>query len=325
MENKKLVAIASADWHIHKWQNFDENNSRLDNCLGCADMIIKIAANSNVPLLFAGDLAHSPKGLETETGARLQKLFQTNKRGLIIGIPGNHDMCQKNSLDHRSPNHMDGIENFIQLNAFDILPYVTKDIMVWGVPYMNNDRDTKKAILRIKKITKRTDSNGKLKILLLHTDLPGAKTPEGFTVNETESFPTRLDKLFNAWDLVLCGHIHLPQKLGRNCWMLGPNMHQTIGDEGHDFGYWEVYSDKTMKFKKLNYPQFISLKKGEVAPDNKNYYVPYNEVLVDEDIETGEFSLSRSKKQLAITYMKTRQIKSKSKKRALIKILNETE
>jgi len=235
-------------------------------------------------------------------------------------------MCRKNSLEHQSPHHLESLRNFEILDYHDGLPFASHggDIYVWGVPYMNNDRDTKKAVIKLKKQAKKEMYNDRIKILLLHTDLPGAKTPEGFVINETEHFSNKLDKFFKPWDLVLCGHIHLPQRLSKKCFMLGPPIHQTAGDEGHDFGYWEVYSDKTMKFKPLKgFPKFITLKKGEEPKDDGNYYIKPDEVLVEEETESGDFNINNSKKSLATAYIKTRQIKSKAKTRALIKILND--
>lgn len=325
---KRLIALASADWHIHKWKNFDVDNSRLGICIGCADMLLTIANMHKVPLLFSGDLLHSPKDVENETNAKIQKVFREAK-GIMIGIPGNHDQCQKNSLVHRSPNHLDAIPEIVQLgiDKEKVDSVVDKNMIVQGVPYMNNDHDTKRAIIRLRKRLLKVNTNGLTKILLLHSDLPGAKTPEGYVVGESDAIPNKMDKFFNAWDLVLCGHIHLPQRLSKKCFMLGPPLHQTIGDEGHDFGYWEVYSDKTLKFKKLNYPKFITLKKGDTVPINDpiNYYVPYDEVLVDEEVQMGEFNLTKSKAKLAASYLALKNIKSKPKKRALIKILNTTE
>src|SRR5690606_6989935 len=104
---------------------------------------------------------------------------------------------------------------------------------VWGLPYFNNDHDLKEAILKLKDQIKRTHKDKGLKILLLHTDMPGAKTPEGFTIGETQSIPRNLDKFFEEWDLVLCGHIHKPQKLSEKCYMLGCPIQQNIGNR-HD-------------------------------------------------------------------------------------------
>ena len=321
----KIIALASADWHIHKFRDFDNNGSRLDHCINAAQDIMNRASSLNVPLLFAGDLIHSPKNIETETNVRVQRLFDPKLNPInIIAISGNHDMSERNTLDSISPSHLDSIRNpnFIVLSGTR-KSYI-KGATVWGIPYMNNPEEFKEIILKLSQQCTMEGINWGLKILLLHSDMPGAKTPEGFVIGEVQSIPNHLDEFFKDWDLVLCGHIHKPQKLSQKCYMLGCHIQQNMGNRHDALGYWEVYSNATMKFVPLdNYPKFIQLKKGEEPKDDFNYYVPFGEVLEDEEIETGEFNINYSKKRLAATYLKKKNIKSKSKKRALIKILNE--
>lgn len=327
-----LLALAFSDLHLHKFRNFDVEGSRLKNSFRVLNIMFNKADQLKVPLLFCGDLVHDPKNIDTEINMILQEKFDSRSTR-FIAIDGNHDQSEKSTFTHYPPSHLQALKgkpNFHILNVKNSvsIPYFDDKyincpghLSLYGVPYMSNDKDLHKAIKGIKVLSK-DDFN----ILMLHTDIPGAKTPEGMEVRETEYINKNLDEYFKQWDLVLCGHIHLPQKLSKKVYMLGSPIHQTVGDAGVEMGYWEVYSDRTMKFKPLKaFPKFIRLKKGEIAPDNDNYYIAYDEVLEDEEVELGEFNINKSKGQLAKKYCKVKGIKSKSKKRALIKVLNSPE
>lgn len=331
MSNKKVIALSTADLHTHKFRNFNVNNSRLKNTVDAIKHIDSEAAKLGVPVLFSGDLIHDPKFLENETGKLLHKTFAALESHWL-GISGNHDFSEKNGLDHCSPSHLDSFihhpkfTHVIQSNT----PWSDSkgNFLLWGLPYMNNDKDLAKAIntLRVSAKTYAKRDKGSIHVLLLHTDLPGAKTPEGTIINETDHIPLNMDKFFEPWDLVLCGHIHRPQKLSNKCYMLGSPIHQNAGDKGIKMGYWEVYSDASMKFIHLDkYPKFRQLKQGEKPTNETDYWIEYDEVLVDENVEVGEFNIANSRKELASRYMKTKGIKDKLKRRELIKILNEAE
>lgn len=321
---KKIIAIASADWHIHKFQAFDKDGSRLKWAIKAAEEIMLKALELKVPLLFAGDLIHSPKNIETETNIEVQSLFRYKTQ--VIAISGNHDFCQRNGFDFVSPSHLDAIQG-ANMTTLDhaMHGWDWGNFVIWGIDYMNNDLDLKKAIEHIRPST--NNFKNKTKILMLHSDLPGAKTPEGFILKEAEHIPHDLDKFFKNWDLVLCGHIHSPQKLGSKTYMLGCPIQQNEANIGRQYGYWKIFIDGTVKFVPMdNYPKFIRLKEGEKPIENSiDYYIMPDEVLVEEDVEIGAFSINLSKSKLARRYVAHRQIKSKSKTRALIKILNESE
>ena len=322
---KKVIAIATADWHFHKFNAFDINGSRLYWALKAARQIVSIAKSFDVPILFAGDLIHSPKNIETETNTLVQKLFHDIRYQTFIAISGNHDLSQRNGINSISPSHLDALGHYAKFYKQDYLirPSPIPGGWVWGIPYMNSDADLK---LYAEKLSGEPRKFKGIKILLIHSDMPGAKTSENYLINEVENIPKNLDTFFKDWDLVLCGHIHRPQKLSNKVYMLGCPIQQVECSNPHPYGYWEVYSDASVKFIELdNYPRFTRLKKGEKIPDNPgiNYYIEFNEVLVEEEIEMGEFHINNSKSKLARRYLAQKQIKSKSKRKALIKILNE--
>ena len=329
----KIIAIASGDWHIHKFKAFNQNDSRLHYCLMAMKKIANVCSANKVPLLFTGDLVHSPKDIENETNTSIMSTFRNyfqNRHTAMYGISGNHDLSEKNNLEHRSPTHLDILSQFSYFHKMDYSDVLIGDgfqnrkkIMLWGIPYMNNDQDLRMQIKSFRKELKRVDEF--FNILMVHSDIPGAKTPEGFELNETEHLGD-WDRLTRGWDLILAGHIHRPQKIGKKTYMLGPPLQHTFGEEGIKCGYWEIYDDRTIKFRLIKgFPKFRTLEKGQV-PDNKlDYFRDPNDALVDEQEEKQEFALNNSRKSLATAYCDVKNIRSKRKRRALIIVLNQVE
>lgn len=325
----KVIAIASSDWHNHKWRNFNNYGQRLHQSLRVMEYLSIACQEYNVPLLFMGDLYHTPKEVENETAGKTINTYKKefdSKKIKVYGISGNHDMSEKNSKTHVSPSHLDSFTHFRTFTKMDgiIATQEEGSLALFGVPYMNNDQDM---VNMVEDLREQAGSCPyKMKILMLHSDCPGAQTPEGFEVKETDHIPWNLDTFFKEWDLVLFGHIHKPQKLSNKCYMIGSPIQQTRGDEGTDMGYWEIYDKGEPKFIHLDsFPKFITLDKGVELPDNYNYYSYPDEILVDENVIEGDFNVTKSRAKLASQYLKVKGIKSKARKKALIHILNQAE
>lgn len=320
----KVIAIATADWHLHKFQNFDKDGSRLNWALKAARHIMKQAQKLNVPILFAGDLIHTPKSIETETNALIQELFHKNPTW-FVSISGNHDMSERNGNKVRSPSHLNSLQhhnNFMLLDK-ENKPWRIGGALVWGIPYMNSETDLRERIDDLKRIVKNYKG---IKILMLHSDMPGAKTPEGFTLGEVESIPKNLDEFFKGWDLVICGHIHRRQRLSKKVVMLGCPIQQIECQVKYKYGYWEIMDDASIRFVDMpDYPKFVRLEPGGVPWNNRDYFIEPEVVLAEEEVQVGEFNINASRSKLAKSYLALRQIKNKPKRRALIKILNEIE
>lgn len=325
---RQLIAIASSDWHIHRFKDHDEHGSRLDWAIRAGNHILEVANKYKVPLLFAGDLFHNPKEIENETLDRVTTMFRTGVTDFFT-ISGNHDMSQKNSLANKSPSYIHSM-----FNSFpDRVHYPNADgwianrghMNVYGVDYYN---DQDELVKRVKAMT--PSQTDKINILLLHGDPPGAIQCNG---TEVEShFPKKIDKFFNHWDLVLWGHIHKPQQLSKKCFMLGSPIQQSFGDEGIDMGYWKVYSDKSMKFIPLNdsFPCFITGTESALNQGDSAGFIKHNDYTrVIEEEKPGEevggdFNiLTHSRKEIARKFCKTKGIKNKKKIKTLIHILNQ--
>lgn len=323
---KKLIAIATADWHIHKFRNFNKDGGRLVWALNVVKDLGMVCRQNKVPLLFAGDLFHNPMEVENETLTRtLRRLNSSFGNNMFCAISGNHDMSEKNGLRNVSPTYINMLEIMQHFIKLDCSFWLNKDFIVWGIPYMNYEKELIKSIDDMRGGPKKVNNENRVKILMLHCDMPGAKTPEGFELSDSKYIPKDLDKFFKEWDIVICGHIHKPQQLSNKVFYCGSPIHQNMGDKG-DYGYWRIYDDKSFEFVPLEgYPKFIRLKPGEKPYNKLDYFIEAEEILPEEDVITGDFNISKTRESLAKKYLKIKGIKGKSKKMGLVTVLNAAE
>ncbi len=320
---KKIIALATADWHINDWkESYTYKGDRLSDSIQPMKYLGEIAASLQVPILFSGDLFHKPKSISNEVFEKFIKGY-TNmiyQHTDFVAISGNHDQSKKNTYKHTSPSYINSISYvFKNFTCLDNGYKEFKECIVGGIPYYTNNLGFNKTR---KKLELSILNSTKLKILLIHRDLPGAKNPQGFEVNESEDMKaTDLKRVFRKWDLVLCGHIHKPQKIAKNIYMLGSPGHQNAGDRGIDMGYWEVYNDKSVVFKKLALPEYKYYDPKKPLPDNFHIYMPQEEKVLGDILSKSKFTNKMNKVKIAKNYLKAKGIKNTSKKKALIKAL----
>ena len=165
--------------------------------------------------------------------------------------------------------------------------------------------------------------SGSKHILLLHTDYPGAKDTDGKVVDSSENININM---LNRFDLVLCGHIHKPQRLGKKIYMVGAPLHQRRTDRNCEMGYWKVYSDLSVKFIPLKeFPRFIDVESEEQVKEDGNYYtVIPPKVEVKTEVQHN-ITKKLSKRSLAKKYLKYKGIQDENKEKLLVKILKESE
>lgn len=332
----KPISIAFSDLHIHKFKQFSDTvkgiNGRLYQSLQVLKFMGKRAHELDVPILFSGDLFHNNEEIENQTGSLTLKYYKkyiADKGIHFAAISGNHDFSERNGKDHRSPSHLSKLQVFPNFHLLDELSHVVlnNNLMIQGVPYMDNDADTLKEIWDRRPSVDMYGGNI-TKVLLLHQDFPGAKTPAGFECKEYNAFgDSKLKALFkNNWDWVLCGHIHKPQRLFNNTWMLGSPIHQISSDEGTEMGYWLIYRDRKPKFISLNdkFPTFKTIKYNQSPSNDKDYFIRLpKDDLAEKKVKKDKFSLNQNRERLAKNYVAHKGIKDKKKLKALKKILSE--
>lgn len=318
----KLIAIVFSDLHINLWNKFNECNKRtLDNfrVLSVIKEICK--ANGNIPALFCGDLFHKPENLENDLFEIVEDEFsKLDISGFkCYAISGNHDMSKSNSLSKPSPSWVKTFSHYNRwLKCIDFKSeWLVPNIRIIGVPYIDHNIGLSEYIKDLSIDSKEVN------ILMLHTDYPGAKDTDGREIGSVENLNINI---LNKFDLVLCGHIHKPQRLSKKVYMIGAPLQQRRTDRDSKLGYWELYSDLSMKFKELkDFPKFIDVESEDEIKYDGNYYtvIPKKEESINKSTTKIHRNLSKSK--LARQYLREKGIKDKDKSDLLKRILKEAD
>lgn len=325
-KDKELLALVFSDLHLNLWAKFNDENTRTKNGFDVIETLCTYSHKHNdVPILFCGDMFHKPENLDQELALMAKSFFDglvdRFPRQRIYCIEGNHDLKKVNTIGNMNKGWISLFQNTV-LNVID--PNTLLNIgrpfyeyRVHGVPYIDHNVGLSEYLKN-----KRLDKAYK-HILLLHTDYPGAKDTDDRRIDSVENL--NLNTL-SRFDLVLCGHIHKPQKLGKKVYMIGAPMHQRRTDRNCDMGYWKIYTDLSMKFVPLSkYPKFIDVEKEEDIKDDGNYYTVLPSKLNLPEVVSHKITKQLSKKKLAHRYMKQQGIKDKAKEELLVKILKESE
>mgnify|MGYP003425713590 FL=1 len=239
---KDLVAIAFSDLHLNEWKNFSKNHSRLRNGTDVIRILSNKAREANVPLLFAGDLIHNPSSVSNRVLQGFEaayKKYIAHNRVNFVAIDGNHDQNEKNTFDNRTKGYIEAFstnKKYIKCVNHNFHVENDRDLLIAGIPYLSHNDGFLKSLKQLESRVMLREYRKQKKILMIHTDLPGAKTPDGLELEEYNEIGSNLEKRFKLWDLVICGHIHLPQKLSNKVYMFGSPKHQTARDAGTDMG-----------------------------------------------------------------------------------------
>lgn len=327
----KPIAIITSDWHIHKWKQFNQGNRRLYSNLDLFKFFGNKAEELDVPILFEGDLFEEAKQLKNSVitkSIRYYKKYIHKKDIIFIAISGNHDQEEQNSIHHRSSSYLEAFNDaFLTFKLNDWKVIETRDLVVFGIPYLKGNvgmQETLKAYRKIK------TTKGKIRILQIHTDLPGAKSTSGQLVDEHENIGEDLNEFFSGFDIVICGHIHKPQRISNKVLMVGAPQQQNRGDKDCQMGYWILYDNLKMKFFPLDYPKFIEVPEDDYTkiPKEKldaNFYIPIPIEPVEEANVSGfaSFSSSDHRTKIARNWAKATGEKSKSRIKLLKKLINQ--
>lgn len=319
----KVIFVAFSDIQIEDWKRFSDNHGRLEDNGRILMKVRDLCLKYNCDALFCGDLFDDPKSIKNYTLQRAVDWLNSFKkyRIKIFAVDGNHDQSEKNSAKHRSPNYIKTFSS-IYSNIIDLgfNTMVHKGIYLHGIPYLTDNRDFIKSVQDIKSRVKL--GQGSKHILMIHTDVPGANEPNGREVSH-QNIPTDIYKLVEGFDLVLSGHIHKPQKLYGNIYMLGATHQQRVSDAGCEMGAWLVYDSMTLEFVPLGMPEFIYIKEGKKIPEDGNFYIEVPKEVELEEGNTLTFKSTYSPDKLVKNYFEQKGIKSKSKRELLTKYLTD--
>ena len=313
----KPIAIVFSDLHINLWSKFNEDNKRTLNSFKVLIDLSEKAHKLKIPLLSCGDLFNNPERIDQELAVLVKDNF-SNLPNNLYSISGNHDIKFRSVISEKLDSWVSVLSGF-NINNLDYSSLkLNKDTTVYGIPYIDKNVGISEYIKSIKLKTKHN-------ILLLHTDFPGARDSDGRRIDSVQNLNLNTLKKF---DLVLCGHIHKPQRLSKKVYMIGsPNQLRRTDKDGN-FGYWVIYKDLSIKFKELKgYPKFIDVESPDAILDDGNYYTVIPKINIDlKNTESdNNINISLSKRSIAKEYLKKNGITDKSKISLLKSILKESE
>lgn len=315
---KEVIAIAFSDLHINLWAKFNENNHRTLNSFRVLSTIRKLCRRFNCPALFCGDLFHKAETMDQELA---EICYNELIEGFwIYAISGNHDIKKISKIGTKPFSWLYQVEKYgIMILDYEKTPLspTYKDIMVYGVPYIDNNVGLSEYLKKLEL------DKSKKNILLLHTDYPGAKDTDGREIDSVENLNVNV---LNKFDLVLCGHIHKPQRLSKKVYMIGAPNHQRRTDRDCELGYWKIYEDLSLKFVPLkNFPKFIDVEREEDIKDDGNYYTVIPQKASTPVNNKHKITKQLSKKSLAKRYLREKGIKDEVKTNLLIETLKKAE
>lgn len=323
--SKKVIAIAFSDLHINLWAKFNKGNERTLNHFRVLSIIAKACEKYKCSALFCGDFLHKPESIDQELAllikSQLEDIWRKYPKFKIYAIEGNHDLKKVNTLDNLQSGWVKFFENdknIVSLSPQTPPAMLSNRVVVYGIPYIDHNTGISDCIKNIRFI------KGFKNILLLHTDYPGAKDCDGRLVDSVENLNLNV---LDRFDLVLCGHIHKPQRLSKKVYMIGAPLQQRRTDKDTELGYWKVFENLSMEFVSLNsfFPRFIDVESEEDIKDDGNYYTVLPKKASIEVNNKHKITKQLSTKSLARRYMKERGISDKGKKDLLVSVLKRTE
>lgn len=257
-----MVAIVLTDLHIHNYSKFDNEGSRLNNCLDVLTQCFEAADEMVIShILFVGDLFDQQKSLPhvviNQTVKRFKLLFNTYPNIKFVAISGNHDLASNNTENHEGESALiflnEVFDNFILI---DNQRYKIGKHNIYGIPYYSRREEFLKALVNCKHDD----------ILLIH------QTPEH---SNTMITPDVLINELKDYKYVLCGHIHKREHLSKNFLILGSPLHRDLGDEGQDKGINLIdLNTLEIEFIPLDFPKFKRVNSEEIQEVSEDYQVP---------------------------------------------------
>lgn len=331
MAKSNVIAIVFSDLHLNIWAKFNEDNKRTLDGFKVLSSIAEICEELRVPALFCGDLFHKPENLDQDVALlmrdKLKDFYYNHPKFKCFAIEGNHDLKHVNVLDAEDPykkgltrgwvSFFENDINLVVISPKTPAAIIGSEYMVHGVPYIDHNVGLNNYLKTLRLL------DGFKHILLLHTDYPGAQDTDGRVVDSVENLNMNI---LNRFDLVLCGHIHKPQRLGKKIYMVGAPIQQRRTDRDCEMGYWKLYSDLSMKFVPLKgFPKFIDVNSEDEVKDDGNYYTVLPQKASIKEVTAHKISKQLSKKKLAHRYMKAIGIKDEAKEALLVDVLKKSE
>ena len=155
MGKRKLIAIASSDWHLHNWKNHNENDRRIKSDMAQVQILCRISKRRKVPILFPGDMFHNDQSLSNRLLHYVlpifDELFNKSPDIDLYGIDGNHDQVQQNTYEDRSPGYIESFSQaFENIHCVNFKSIDVGNFKLHGIPYITRNQDFDKLVNSIK-------------------------------------------------------------------------------------------------------------------------------------------------------------------------------
>jgi len=260
-----------SDVHAHNWKQYNRVTksgigSRLNWCVSALREVDSYAQEHNHDVVFCGDLFQAKDSIETEVLVRTYSATP----GYVL-VAGNHDILYS------------GVS---VLNVFDddVRTTVTQPPGMWlemsgfSVSFcpFSYDLETMRETIRfLAKEAASGTSKDKFKVLATHCEVNDA----AITKNEMRAKHVLAQEDFAGFDLVVSGHYHIPQSVGKVVYC-GALLQNRWGEDGkirNGFIVLDRDAEGNVSIDRVpvSAPRFIDLPEGEEKPTDKgdiHYY-----------------------------------------------------
>ena len=188
-------------------------------------------------ILFGGDMVYNTASQTLDVLSAIKDVLdKANRKGImILAIYGNHDMPNR-EVQNSYLHLFQGRSNFQVSNQIIVCPEDCNFKLQMVSYYLENEKFDEffdDIILQKSKTRKN--------ILLLHEGINGGLSIEA---KENKELPA---KMFEDFDLVLCGHYHNRAKISDNIQYIGASRQMSFGEDDQK-GYTILFDDGSIEF-----------------------------------------------------------------------------
>jgi len=187
----------------------------------------------------------------------LQKLI--DKSIEVIIVEGNHEQATGEQLSALEPLRVAGVQVVDQLGEIRREGGVT----ISFIPWMLDPAGTRDQLLEsnLGAIKERFEDYGDgYKLVVGHLTVKGALLPSGVSIQGSEFEVTQEQLEATGADLIVLGHIHKRQQIGKNIHYVGALTQDSFGDEGNPQGFMIIDTEKrTHEFVEIDAPEYHTL------------------------------------------------------------------
>lgn len=272
-----MRCICFGDLHSHRFKDFAKTddvtgNTRFTAILDVLDEMRGYCLDNGIKnVLFAGDLFHARKSIETSV---INHVFRKINKFAFDGIHvyllvGNHDQVDNSRFPEHSLEIFKGIDNITVLDRFT--PIKVENAYIFPLPFSKDTEYVKEIIDEYVLETERMEEGFK-SILLGHLGISGAKTgTNNHIMQDAYTVPELRPDVFNYG---VFGHFHKPQFLTERYAYTGSTLQHNFGDSGNKSGFIYIDTDKDiMEAVEVQSPKFVTVTSIEELEGHENDYV----------------------------------------------------